>query len=233
MVSAGYEFKPHDAPPVEIAPPKKFETVDLYPTATFTASRRKVSAHCKVVERSDEHGICLVSHFKVAGTLVVLYQSALDEKDHWTVFADMLCCINNDQAPSKLGRSFVRYLTAASIAPDWVNSDADAVYRSGRLKLSKASLEAFNSLIKATKKKLAPTSSKSHGYRDDMKDIPMVAQKVFPVERIRALATKKAATPSPLTVKKTGTSLPRVAAAKKATPAKRVAAAKKAVASKK
>jgi hypothetical protein len=69
MITAGFVFSPHDASPVEVSPPKTFENIDLYPSVAFTASRRKVTTFCEIVELDDEHGVCLVSHFEVAGTL--------------------------------------------------------------------------------------------------------------------------------------------------------------------
>lgn len=232
MITAGYVFSPHDVPPVQIPPPQNFKNIDLYPSVAFSATRRKVATFCEVVKRDDEHGVCLVSHFQVAGTLVVLYQSALDSRDHWTVFADMHGCVDKQQVPTKLGLSVIRYLTG-SIEPDWVNEKVDAVYRSGRRKLSKAAPERVKSLFKATGQSLRRTLSTSRRNREIFTDLPRVAKKAPEADRIRSLASKKDMTPVLSAMKKAATAAPKAAAAKKAAAPKRAAAPKKLAASKK
>jgi hypothetical protein len=228
MTTAGYAYSPHDVPPVEISPPKTFENIDFYPSAAFNASHRTVATFCQVVKREDEHGVCLVSHFEVAGTLVILYQSALDLSDHWTVFADMRSCVDKQQVPTKLGLSVVRYLTNGSIKPDWLNKDADAVYRSGRRKRSKAGSDVAQSPSKAINKSFLLAPSTSRRYRDTRADFPMVGQKVSDADRIRSLIAKKAATSSPYAAKKATAAAPKSAAkpaAVKKAPAQKGAAA--------
>lgn len=128
---------PYDWFPNKVASPT-FENTDLYPAVTVKATRAKVGRFSDVVEREDDLGVCLVAHFEVFGTLVMFYQSALDSKDHWTVFVDMRGCVTREQLPTRLGEFVVRRLSQRSIVPEWVNTEADTEYRSRRKKLSQA-----------------------------------------------------------------------------------------------
>jgi hypothetical protein len=138
MTVAGYAPSPHDWSPSKAKPPKSFEGIELYPAVSVKIARAKVEKFGELFEREDELGACFVEHFQVLGTLVMFYQSALDAKDRWTVFVDMVGCVAESQIPTQLGRSVVRHLTAGAVKPEWVNEEADREYRSRRRKLSPA-----------------------------------------------------------------------------------------------
>ena len=231
MITSSFVFSPHDAPLSEISPPAGFENIDLYPSVAFIASRQKVAKFCRLVTRDDEHGNCLVSHFEIFGTLLVLYQSALDPKEGWTVFVDMRGCIEKQQVPTKIGKSMVRYLTAGSIKPDWINEAVDAVYRSGRRKLLKGTSDTAESGAKVGTS-FRRTTSGSPRTRDVFIDLPVKRKTITEADRMRILNPKKVVTSGVYATKKTTTTPSRTATAKKAVAPKK-ATSKKAAAFKK
>jgi hypothetical protein len=125
---------PYDWPPEKVAAPKSLKDTDLYPSVTLSATRAQVKKFADIVEQEDELGTSLVAHFKVFDTLIIFYQSALDEADSWTVFVDMVNCVKREQPPTKLGNAVVRQLTAGAVEPNWLNKEADIEYRSRRRK---------------------------------------------------------------------------------------------------
>lgn len=136
MVRSHFEITPYSLPPNKTPPPKAFDDIDIYPAVTITAPRRTVQTFGNVVQREDELGPCLVVHFEVRGTLLLFYQSALDPKDHWTIFVDMNGCVAQKQFPTKLGSTALGYLSSWKIRPNWINLEADTEYRSRRSKLA-------------------------------------------------------------------------------------------------
>jgi hypothetical protein len=127
---------PYDWPPSKVVAPNSLKGTDLFPAVTLTATHRQVKKFGDVVAQEDELGTCLVAHFEVFGTLIIFYQSALDDIDYWTVFVDMVSCVDKEQFPTKLGHAVVRHLTNGAIKADWENDDADTEYRSRRRRLS-------------------------------------------------------------------------------------------------
>ncbi len=127
-----YAPLPHDWPPSKVAAPKSLKATDMFPALTIKATRAQVKKFGDVLEQEDELGTCLVAHFEVFGTLIIFYQSALDDKDYWTVFVDMVSCVEKEQFPTKLGNAVVRQLSIDAIRPEWKNDEADTEYRSRR-----------------------------------------------------------------------------------------------------
>ncbi|CPH74323.1 hypothetical protein [Burkholderia pseudomallei] len=231
MTKFGYAPSPHEWSPRQVEPPTTFENIDLYPAVSIIATRRKVGNFGDVVEREDELGVCLVAHFAVHDTLVTFYQSALDSKDHWTVFVDMRSCVASQQVPTLLGRSVVRYLAGGSIEPEWVNSEADTEYRSRRRKPSQV-----------VAKRTAPRTTthsfskprKSHSFHEVANDARMVAvaRKQAGAKPGRYLIAEKAAAAQKSAAKQGAAPAKKAAAVRKTATAKK-GAAKRAAAAKK
>ena len=203
FIMPGYMSIPHDAPPLRVAPPRNFDNVELYPLVTLTANRTVVSQFNQVVKKQDELGECLVTHFEVGGTLIVFYQSALDAKDHWTVFADMRGCVEKQQIPTKLGSAVLRYLSAGSIKADWVNEGADTEYRSRRRKMpqiGRAVVRVFRSDGVMTVKTDPQRNSEKFAN-------PLSAARKPAYGTARSATASKAAAPKTAAVKNTTTSV--------------------------
>lgn len=196
-----YMFIPHDAPPLSIAPPRDFDNVELYPLVTLTANRTVVTQFNQVVKKQDELGECLVTHFEVGGTLIVFYQSALDARDHWTVFADMRGCVEKQQIPTKLGNSVLRHLSAGSIKPDWVNEGADTEYRSRRRKIPKIG-EAVVRVFRGDR----VTVKTDRQHNSETFANPRFAARKPAYGTVRSATASKAAAPKTAAVKNTTTS---------------------------
>lgn len=120
-----------------------------------------------MVEQNDDLGVCLVAQFRVNGTLVMFYQSALATKDQWIVFVDMPGCVAKGMLPTHLGKSVLKNLTEDSIVPEWVNSEADTEYRSRRRKpLHNAeAAAAIPVILRAKKPRVKPLSLASDTIR--------------------------------------------------------------------
>ncbi|PXX46964.1 hypothetical protein [Undibacterium pigrum] len=227
MSKSNFMLVPHDIPPEIVECPQTFPDVDLYPAITFKASRSKVAKDCGVVKQKDELGICSVAQFRVIHTLVMLYQSAFDPKDHWTVFVDMHECVGSKQVPTLLGASVVRYLTGGDVKPDWLNEDADSVYRSRLRKLSLIGETIVMSGV-TTKNKSSPlTIRTTRPLREPTFQISMFGKepKSLPGRKLAAAnaakkGKEKVATPVKIAANKSMVSAPKMAAAKAAAPRK-------------
>lgn len=220
-----YAPSPHEWPPLKVAAPKSLKGTDLFPAVTLTATRPQVKMFGDVVEQEDELGTCLVAHFEVFGTLIIFYQSALDDKDYWTVFVDMVSCVGKEQFPTKLGIAVVRQLTAGAIKPDWQNDDADTEYRSRRRRPS----QVGDSVTKLIKKRVTPLGdlrpARAKSPLEAANDWTMV--KVANASARRFVAAKKAAPAKRLAVKKAAASAKKPAVAKRTAPAKKAAPPKR------
>jgi hypothetical protein len=59
----------------------------------------------------------------------------------------MVGCVGHGQQPTKLGTSFVRYLSEGKLAVKWRNIEADSVYRSRRISAGRPSSSAVDTAL--------------------------------------------------------------------------------------
>lgn len=220
-----YAPSPYDRPPSKVAAPESLKDTDMFPAVTLMATRAQVKKFGDVLEQEDEFGTCLLAHFEVFDTLIIFYQSALDEKNYWTVFVDMVSCLDKKQFPIELGNAVVRYLTRGTIQPDWQNDEADTEYLSRRRRLSSVvdvvnTLSIENVTVRVNLLRLARTKSPLNAYKDRRR------AKIVTIKADRLVTAKKAAPARKFAVRITATRAKKTATTKRAAPAKKTAAAK-------